>query len=74
MDFANILQSMKNKKSVKTLTFWVALDSLRTVWQVFDTFFCVHSFKESVAITLSVDTQLRPDADKHSNCAHDQLK
>ena len=27
------------KKSVKTLTFRVALDSLRMVWQVFGTFF-----------------------------------
>ena len=30
---------MKTEKSVKYLKFWVALDSLRTVWQVFDTFF-----------------------------------
>ena len=29
---------MKNEKSVKTLTFRVALESLRTVWQVFGTF------------------------------------
>ena len=39
MDFADILQSMKTEKSVKYLKFRVALDSLRTVWQVFDTFF-----------------------------------
>ena len=38
IDFADILQSMRNEKSVKDLTFWVALDSLREVWQVFDTF------------------------------------
>ena len=35
MEFADILQSMKNEKSVKDLTFRVALDSLRTVWQIF---------------------------------------
>ena len=39
MDFADILQSMKNEKGVKTLIFRVVLDSLRTVCQVFDTFF-----------------------------------
>ena len=39
MDCADILQSMKNKKSIKYLKFRVALNSLRTVWQVFDTFF-----------------------------------
>ena len=38
MDFANNLQSVKNEKSVKDLTFWTVLDSHRTVWQVFDTF------------------------------------
>ena len=32
-----IIQKME--KSVKTLTFRVVLDSLRTVYQVFDTFF-----------------------------------
>ena len=31
MDFADILQSMKTEKSVKTSTFRVVLDSLRTV-------------------------------------------
>ena len=40
MDFADILQSIKiEKKSVKYLEFRVALNSLRTVWQVFDMFF-----------------------------------
>ena len=38
MDFANILQSIKTKKSVKYLKLRVTLDSPRTVWQVFDTF------------------------------------
>ena len=38
MDFADILQSMKTEKSVKYFKFRVTLDSLRTVWQVFDTF------------------------------------
>ena len=38
MDFADILKRMKNDKSVKHLKFQVALDSLRTVWQVFDIF------------------------------------
>ena len=39
MDFTNILQSIKTDKSVKYLKFLVALDSLRTVWQVFDILF-----------------------------------
>ena len=39
MDFANILKRMKTEKNVKYLEFWVALDSLRTVRHVFDTFF-----------------------------------
>ena len=39
MDFADILYKMKNEKSVKYLKLQVSLDSLRTVWQVFDTFF-----------------------------------
>ena len=38
MDFAVILQSIKTEKSVKCLKFRVALDSLRTGWQVFKTF------------------------------------
>ena len=38
-EFANILQSMKIEKSVKDLTFRVELESLRKVWQLFDTFF-----------------------------------
>ena len=38
MDFADILQSIKNEKSVEYLKFRVALDSRRTVWQAFDTF------------------------------------
>ena len=38
MDFDDLLYSMKTEKSVKYLKFRVALDSLRTVWQVFDTF------------------------------------
>ena len=38
MDFADILYSMETEKSVKCLKFRVALDSLRTVWQVFDIF------------------------------------
>ena len=38
MDIANILQSMKNEKCQVPLKFRVALDSVRTVWQVFETF------------------------------------
>ena len=39
MDFAKILQNIKNGESVKTLTPRVLLDSLRTVCQVFGTFY-----------------------------------
>ena len=38
MGFSDILQSVKSEKNVKTLIFRVALDSLRTVLQVFETF------------------------------------
>ena len=38
LDFADILQRIKNEKKVKDLKIQVVLDSLRTVWRVFDTF------------------------------------
>ena len=38
MDFATILYSINNEKRVKYLKYRVALDSFRTVWQVFDIF------------------------------------
>ena len=38
MEFSDILQSMKYERGVKYFKFWEVLDSLRTVWQVFDTF------------------------------------
>jgi len=39
LDFADILQRIKNEKKVKDLKIQVVLNSLRTVWRVFDTFF-----------------------------------
>ena len=34
MDFTDILQSIKNEKNVKCLKCAVALDPLRTIWQL----------------------------------------
>ena len=47
MGFANILQSKKNRKKGKYLKLRVALGSLKTVWQVFDTFFSIFQAKQN---------------------------
>ena len=57
MDFVDILQSIKMGKGVKYLKFWVALDSLKTVWHVFDTFsiFQAKQFWEVQILTMMDD-------------------